>query len=92
MKAAPKKAKKSKVTKLLGEQPNMKYAGANVNLTITTESITIMVMESGEVRMTSFKSDPHVYSFCTPRDACAQVLSTTMQHLYIIIQVSCHLV
>ena len=53
LKAAPKKAKKSKVTKLLGEQPNMKYAGANVNLTITTESITIMVMESGEVMKNS---------------------------------------
>ena len=45
-----KKPKRSKVSKLLGDEPSMKYAGANVNLTVTTETISIMVMDSGEVR------------------------------------------
>ena len=34
---------------MLGETPHMHYAGANVNLTITTDSINLMVMETGEV-------------------------------------------
>lgn len=34
---------------MLGDNPHMHYAGANVNLTISTESISLMVMETGEV-------------------------------------------
>lgn len=50
LKSAPKKNKRSgKVSKLLGEQPNLLFAGSNVNLTITTDCLTIMIMESGEV-------------------------------------------
>lgn len=38
-----------KVSRMLGDNPHMHYAGANVNLTISTESISLMVMETGEV-------------------------------------------
>nr|KAG5703677.1 hypothetical protein BaRGS_002551 [Batillaria attramentaria] len=37
-----------RVSRMLGENPHMHYAGANVNLTITTDSINLMVMETGE--------------------------------------------
>lgn len=39
----------AKVSKMLGQQPNLVFAGANVNLTITTDSLTIVVMETGDV-------------------------------------------
>ena len=39
----------AKITKLLGEEPSLAFAGSNVNLTITTEALTLMVMETGEV-------------------------------------------
>ena len=42
--------KSAKVNKLIGEQPNLVFAGSNVNLTITTEMLNLMVMESSEVR------------------------------------------
>ncbi|KAL3867250.1 hypothetical protein ACJMK2_044466 [Sinanodonta woodiana] len=38
-----------KICKMLGDIPSMQYAGANVNLTITTECITLIIMESGEL-------------------------------------------
>ena len=44
----------NKIGKLLGDQPNMLFAGSNVNLTITTESLTIMIMESGEVGLVKY--------------------------------------
>ena len=37
------------MAKYLGEHPLMHMAGSNVNLTITTDSLSMMVMESGEV-------------------------------------------
>lgn len=40
---------------MLGDAPHMQYAGANVNLTITTDSIILMIMESGEVNWSLFK-------------------------------------
>ena len=39
-----------KVAKLLGAEPNLVFAGANINLTITTDSLSLMDMESGDVR------------------------------------------
>lgn len=39
----------AKITKLLGEEPSLAFAGSNVNLTITTDALTLMVMETGEV-------------------------------------------
>ena len=36
---------------MLGDTPCMQYAGSNVNLTITVDSIDLMIMESGEVSM-----------------------------------------
>ncbi|KAH3841695.1 SHC-transforming protein 1-like [Dreissena polymorpha] len=47
--AGKRKKADKKITKMLGENPSMQYAGSNVNLTITTESINLMVMESGEI-------------------------------------------
>lgn len=38
-----------KISKMLGDLPKMQHAGSNVNLTITTDSLSLMVMESGEV-------------------------------------------
>ena len=38
-----------KIGRMLSDTPKMQFAGSNVNLTITTESINLMVMESGEV-------------------------------------------
>ena len=40
---------KVKVARLLGAEPNLVFAGANINLTITTDSISLMDMESGDV-------------------------------------------
>ena len=34
---------------MLGDAPIMQYAGSNVNLTINTEFLNLMIMESGEV-------------------------------------------
>lgn len=34
---------------MLGEKPILQYAGSNVNLTISTECLNLMIMESGEV-------------------------------------------
>ena len=34
---------------MLGDEPNLVFAGSNVNLTITTDSLTIVVMETGDV-------------------------------------------
>ena len=44
----------SRVNKLLGDQPNLMYAGSNVNLTITIDCINIIVMETGDVRIAAF--------------------------------------
>ncbi|XP_033750378.1 SHC-transforming protein 1-like isoform X1 [Pecten maximus] len=49
MKPLSKKKKDKKLSKMLGERPEMQYAGSNVNLTITTEALTLMIMESGEM-------------------------------------------
>lgn len=38
-----------KLVKMLGDAPKMQYAGSNVNLTITTDCLTLIIMESGEV-------------------------------------------
>lgn len=38
-----------KVGRLLGDEPQMVFAGSNVNLTITTECLTIMNIEDGDV-------------------------------------------
>ena len=37
------------MAKLLGDNPNLVFAGANVNLTITTDCLSIMNMEDGEM-------------------------------------------
>ena len=37
---------------MLGDTPCMQFAGSNVNLTITVDSIDLMIMESGEVKLT----------------------------------------
>ena len=37
---------------MLGDTPCMQFAGSNVNLTITVDSIDLMIMESGEVTLT----------------------------------------
>ena len=42
------------MNKLLGDQPNLMYAGSNVNLTITIDCINIIVMETGDVRIAAF--------------------------------------
>ncbi|XP_046357110.2 SHC-transforming protein 1-like isoform X1 [Haliotis rufescens] len=50
LKTASKKRKvEKKIQKMIGDNPYMQYAGSNVNLTITVESINLMVMESGEI-------------------------------------------
>ncbi|XP_025077554.1 SHC-transforming protein 1-like isoform X2 [Pomacea canaliculata] len=55
-----------KVSRMLGDNPHMHYAGANVNLTISTESISLMVMETGEI----IADHPmHVVSFASGGDA-----------------------
>ena len=46
----------AKLSKMLGDEPNLVFAGANVNLTITTDCLTIVVMESGNVRFTENRS------------------------------------
>lgn len=67
LKTATKKRKVDKrVCRMLGENPHMHYAGANVNLTITTDSINLMVMETGEI----IADHPmHVVSFASGGDA-----------------------
>lgn len=67
LKTATKKRKVDKrVSRMLGEIPHMMYAGANVNLTITTDSINLMVMETGEI----IADHPmHVVSFASGGDA-----------------------
>uniref|UniRef100_A0A0B6ZYJ2 PID domain-containing protein n=1 Tax=Arion vulgaris TaxID=1028688 RepID=A0A0B6ZYJ2_9EUPU len=62
-------AKKKKVDrrlgKMLGEAPHLQRSGSNVNLTITTESINLMIMESGEI----IADHPlHVVSFASGGD------------------------
>lgn len=50
LKTASKRRKVDKrIGKMLSDTPCMKFAGSNVNLTITIDSINLMVMESGEV-------------------------------------------
>ncbi|XP_074649704.1 SHC-transforming protein 1-like [Tubulanus polymorphus] len=50
LKTASKKRKvDKKVTRFLGDRPSMLYAGSNVNLTVTTESLILTVMETGEL-------------------------------------------
>ncbi|CAH1796691.1 unnamed protein product [Owenia fusiformis] len=49
LKTATKKKKDKKVSKLLGNQPIMQNAGFNINLTITIESLSLMIMESAEL-------------------------------------------
>ncbi|CAL1541389.1 unnamed protein product [Lymnaea stagnalis] len=54
-----------KLAKMMGDSPHMQYAGSNVNLTITTGSINLMVMESGEI----IADHPlHVVSFASGGD------------------------
>lgn len=67
LKTATKKRKvERRVSRMLGENPHMMYAGANVNLTITTDSINLMVMETGEI----IADHPmHVVSFASGGDA-----------------------
>lgn len=50
LKTATKRKKVDKrIGKMLSDTPCMQFAGSNVNLTITVDSINLMVMESGEV-------------------------------------------
>lgn len=50
LKTATKRKKvDKKIGRMLGDTPCMQYAGSNVNLTITVDSIDLMIMESGEV-------------------------------------------
>ncbi|KAL4228070.1 SHC (Src y 2 domain containing) transforming protein [Mactra antiquata] len=50
LKSAGKRKKIDKrIGKMLSDTPCMQHAGSNVNLTITIESINLMIMESGEV-------------------------------------------
>ncbi|XP_013384635.1 SHC-transforming protein 1-like [Lingula anatina] len=49
LKTATKKKKDKKLVKILGEHPKMIYAGTNVNLTITTDALTLMIMDTGEI-------------------------------------------
>ncbi|XP_041366256.1 SHC-transforming protein 1-like isoform X2 [Gigantopelta aegis] len=44
-----KKRVEKKILKMIGDNPYMHYAGSNVNMTITTDTINLMVMESGEI-------------------------------------------
>ncbi|KAH9509062.1 sporulation-specific csd4-like protein [Bulinus truncatus] len=54
-----------RLAKMMGDSPHMQYAGSNVNLTITTDSINLMVMESGEI----IADHPlHVVSFASGGD------------------------
>ncbi len=46
----------TKVTKILGAEPNLVFAGANINLTITTDCLSLMDMESGDVSLLQFLS------------------------------------
>ncbi|GFR90390.1 SHC-transforming protein 1 [Elysia marginata] len=66
LKTASKRKKIAKqLQKMLGDLPHMQYAGSNVNLTITTDSIQLMIMESGEV----IADHPlHVVSFASGGD------------------------
>ncbi|CAG5117517.1 unnamed protein product [Candidula unifasciata] len=66
LKTASKQKKADRhLDKMLGNNPHMQYAGANINLTITTESINLMVMESGEI----IAEHPlHVVSFASGGD------------------------
>ncbi len=49
----------SKVAKLLGAEPNLVFAGANINLTITTDSLSLLDMESGDVSVSGIKKKSH---------------------------------
>lgn len=50
LKTASKRKKiDKKIGRMLGDTPCMQFAGSNVNLTITVDSIDLMIMESGEV-------------------------------------------
>lgn len=49
LKTAKKRKIDKKLTKMLGEKPILQYAGSNVNLTISTECLNLMIMESGEI-------------------------------------------
>ncbi|KAK0044551.1 SHC-transforming protein 1 [Biomphalaria pfeifferi] len=54
-----------RLAKMMGDSPHMQYSGSNVNLTITTDSINLMVMESGEI----IADHPlHVVSFASGGD------------------------
>ncbi|KAK3759424.1 hypothetical protein RRG08_009097 [Elysia crispata] len=66
LKTASKRKKIDKrLQKMLGDLPHMQYAGSNVNLTITTDSINLMIMESGEI----IADHPlHVVSFASGGD------------------------
>lgn len=46
------------IVKVLGDVPNVKFGGANVNLTISTTSINLTVMETGKVRLLHSKYCP----------------------------------
>ncbi|KAJ8304946.1 hypothetical protein KUTeg_018529 [Tegillarca granosa] len=47
--AGKKKKVDKKLGKMLGDRPILQYAGSNVNLTITIDSLNLMIMESGEI-------------------------------------------
>ncbi|GFO06545.1 shc-transforming protein 1 [Plakobranchus ocellatus] len=66
LKTASKRRKiEKRLQKMLGDLPHMQYAGSNVNLTITTDSINLMIMESGEI----IADHPlHVVSFASGGD------------------------
>ncbi|XP_048734797.2 SHC-transforming protein 1-like isoform X1 [Ostrea edulis] len=49
LKTTKKRKVDKKLTKMLGEKPILQYAGSNVNLTISTECLNLMIMESGEI-------------------------------------------
>ncbi|KAK6188240.1 hypothetical protein SNE40_004463 [Patella caerulea] len=50
LKTASKKRKADKkISKMLADLPHMQHAGANVNLTVSTNRITLIVMESGQM-------------------------------------------
>ncbi|KAG1704729.1 SHC-transforming protein 3 [Nymphon striatum] len=50
LKTVDKKRKVDKrILRMLGDKPNMEFAGSNVNLTITSRSLNLTIMETGEL-------------------------------------------
>ncbi|XP_014673396.1 PREDICTED: SHC-transforming protein 2-like [Priapulus caudatus] len=72
LKTPDKKRKTDKrICKMLGDRPNMQHAGSNINFTVSTDNLSLVIMESGEIIAThqmqgiSFASggDPETLDF-----------------------------